>query len=235
MKANTPSLILFFVTSTLAIIFKLLNQDLWMLCTKSMIMPSLFIYYLVSNNYKISSFRLLFFILFFVRDVFNTMLISESALGSFLCVLAVYMLLLYIGLREFKSFKFGNKDFLFIGLILFFVTMICFCVLNLKLENLELSFPLYVFFGVILSSLGAVSIINYIKTGSYMFFNAMLMSICFIVTDIFFILYKFYFYDYAFTLVSLITQFLSYFFMVNYFLQKDTIKQSAQDNSVNLL
>ncbi|WP_348823292.1 hypothetical protein [Flavobacterium aestuarii] len=221
MKASTPSLILFFVTSILAIIFKLLDHDMLVLYTKSMIIPSLFIYYLVCNNYKISSLKAIIFLAFFVRDVFNTLRIGESAMGSFLCVLFVYVLLLCIALKEWKSFQFGFKDAIPFIFLVFFLSLICYSVLNLKLENLELDFSLYAVFGVILTLLSLISIINYIKSGSYAFFNGMLMSICFIITDVFFVLYKFYFYNYAFTLVSLITQFLSYFFMVNYFLEKD--------------
>lgn len=221
MKASTPSLILFFVTSILAIIFKLLDHDMLVLYTKSMIIPSLFIYYLVCNNYKISSLKAIIFLAFFVRDVFNTLRIGESAMGSFLCVLFVYVLLLCIALKEWKSFQFGFKDAIPFIVLIFFLSLICYSVLNLKLENLELDFSLYAVFGVILTLLSLISIINYIKSGSYAFFNGMLMSICFIITDVFFVLYKFYFYNYAFTLVSLITQFLSYFFMVNYFLEKD--------------
>lgn len=223
MKANTPSLILFFITSVLAIIFKLLGHDMMVLCTKSIIIPSLFIFYFVSNNYKISVFKSIIFLLFFIRDGFNTLHIKESAMGSFICVLSVYILLLYLAQKEFKYLKFSYRD-IFSSLILILVIgIICYSVLNLKLENLELDFSLYVLFGIILSILSVVSIVNYIKSGSYAFFNGMLMCICFIITDIFFVLYKFYFYNYAFTLVSLITQFLSYFFMVNYFLAKDKV------------
>jgi hypothetical protein len=186
-----------------------------------MIIPSLFIYYLVSNNYKISPLKIIIFLAFFIRDVFNTLKINESAMGSFLCVLFVYILLLFIALKEFKKFKFSHKDITSILILIFVIGAICYSVLNLNLENLELDFSLYVFFGVILSLLGISSIINYIKSESHVFFNGMLMSICFIITDIFFVLYKFYFYNYAFTFVSLITQFLSYFFMVNYLLEKD--------------
>ncbi len=223
MKASTPSLILFFLTSVFAIIFKLLNHDMTVLYTKSMIIPSLFIYYLVSNNYKISPLKIVIFFAFFIRDVFVILKINESAIGSFLCVLFVYILLLYIALKEFMDLKFSYRDAISIFILIFIIGTICYSVLNLKLENLELDFYLYAFFGIILSILSIISIINYLKSESYAFFNGMLMCICFIITDIFFIIYKFYFYNYVFTLVSLITQFLSYFFMVNYFLEKNKV------------
>jgi hypothetical protein len=230
MKASTPSLILFFTTSVLAVIFKLMGYDSFVLYTKSIVIPSLFIYYLVSNNYKLSRLKGVIFLLFFVRDVFNTLNIKESAMGSFLCVMAVYVLLLYLAQKDFKYLKFSYRDSISIFILILGIGAICYSVLNLELENLELDFSLYVTFGVILSVLGIVSIINYIKSGSYAFFNAMLMCLCFIITDIFFVLYKFYFYNYAFTLISIITQFLSYFFMVNYFLEKEKVPEDLNDN-----
>lgn len=230
MKASTPSLILFFVTSALVVLFKLLDYDGLVLCGKSIIIPSLFIYYFVSNNYKITFFKGLIFLLLFVRDIFTTLNINESAMGSFLCVLAVYVLLLYLAQKDFKYLKFSYRDSLSIFILILGIGSICYSVLNLELENLELDFSLYVAFGIILSILSIVSIINYIKSGSYALFNAMLMCICFIITDIFFVLYKFYFYNYAFILLSIITQFLSYFFMVNYLLEKDKVSDDLNED-----
>jgi len=230
MKASSPSLILFFVTSVLTILFSLMGYNELVLCSKSIIVPSLFIYYLVSNNYKVSGLKAIIFFLFFVRDIFITLNINESALGSFLCVLIVYILLLYLAQKDFKHLKFNYGDSFSVSILIFGIITICYSVLNLKLENLELDFSLYVVFGVILSVLSIISILNYIKNSSYAFFNAMLMCVCFIITDVFFVLYKFYFYNYVFTLISMLTQFSSYFFMVNYFLERDKEVEDLNDN-----
>lgn len=221
MKANTPSLILFFVTSVLAIIFKLLNYDQLVLYVKSIVIPSLFIYYFVSNNYKISFLKAMIFLLFFAREVFLILQIQESAMGAFLCVLLVYILLLFMSLQEIKRIKFSFNDTASVFLLIIGVGAICYSVLSLKLENLELDFSLYVLFGVVLSTLGIISILNYIKSASIIFFNSMLMCVCFMISDIFFVVYKFYYFNRILTLFSLITQFLSYFFMVKYFLEKN--------------
>ncbi|WP_264563886.1 hypothetical protein [Flavobacterium sp. N3904] len=230
MKASTPSLILFFTTSAMVVIFKLLDYDGLVLFGKSIIIPSLFIYYFVSNNYKITFFKGLIFLLLFVRDVFTTLNISESPKGAFFCVLMVYVMLLYLAQKDFEYLKFSYRDSISIFILILGIGSICYSVLNLELENLEMDFSLYVLFGIVLSILSVVSITNYIKIGSYAFFNAMLMCICFIITDIFFVLYKFYFYNYAFMLISIITQFLSYFFMVNYLLEKDKVSEDLNDN-----
>jgi hypothetical protein len=221
MKASTPSLIIFGITSLAAILFKLMHMELCTLIAKSVIIPSLFVYYLVSTSYKISFFNALLLVLLFVRDIFNIIIIPESAIGSFLCVLTVYIMLLYIVVKDSKYIKFKQRDGFSIIILLLFMVTICYSVLSLKLENLELDFALYVLFGIVLSLLSIVSITNYIKIGSYAFFNGMLMCLCFIVTDIFFMLYKFYFYHDILMLISIMTQFLSYFFMVDFLLEKE--------------
>ncbi|HSD07795.1 hypothetical protein [Flavobacterium sp.] len=221
MKVSAPSLILFFVASILSIIFRLNGQEMIELYLRSTIIPSLFIYYLVSNNYKISVFRAIILFALFIRDVLVVLKMPESPLGSFVCVLFVYILLLYIAFQDFESFKFDKNDLISVFISIVGISTICYSVLNLKLENLELDFSLYVFFGIILSLLSVFSVLNYIKNSSDVFFNALLMCVCFVVSDIFFVVSKFYFYTEAFALISLITQFLSYFFMVNYFLEKN--------------
>lgn len=167
--------------------------------------------------------------LFFARDVFNLLKISESAIGSFMCVLLVYVLLIYLAQKDFKQLKFSSGDIFSVVALILGIATICYSVLNLKLENLELNFSLYVVFGLILSVLSIITILNYIKNSTYAFFSAMLMCISFIVSDIFFVLYKFYFYNYFLTLISIITQFLSYFFMVRYFLEKDNMIEDLND------
>ena len=118
MKASTPSLILFFVTSALVVLFKLLDYEGLVLCGKSILIPSLFIFYFVSNNYKITFLKGLIFLLLFIRDIFTTLNISESAMGSFLCILAVYVLLLYLAQKDFKFLKFSYKDSLSIFILI---------------------------------------------------------------------------------------------------------------------
>lgn len=223
MKASTPSLILFFVVSFLAVIFKIFGHNILVFYSEPIIIPSLFIYYFVSNNYRITFLKALIFLLFFVREIFDALGVSESPAGSFSCVLAVYVLLLYLALQDLKQLKFSYGDCFSAFVLIFGISAICYSVLNLKLENLDLDFSLYVSFGIILSILSIISILSYVKNGRYVFFYAMLMCVCFVITDVFFVLYKFYFYNYVFILISIITQFLSYFFMVSYFLEKDKI------------
>jgi hypothetical protein len=234
MKASTPSLVLFFVASFFAILFKMLEYNSLVLYAKSIIIPSLFIYYLVSNNYRITFIKALVFLLCFMRDVFILLNIKESALGSFLSILFVYLILLILSLKDFRGLKFNYKDSASILTLVLLLGTICYSVLNLKLEGLDLSFSLYVIFGIVLTLLSVVVLSNYIKNESYVFVNSMMMCVCFIITDIFFVLYNFYFNLYIFSLISVVTQVLSYFFMVKYFIAKDQVKVDLDNNRFSI-
>jgi hypothetical protein len=234
MKASTPSLILFFVASFFAILFKVLECNSLVLYAKSIIIPSLFIYYLVSNNYRVTLTKALIFLLCFMRDVFILLNIKESALGSFLCILFVYLILLILSLKDFRGLKFDYKDSVSILTLILLLGTICYSVLNLKLERLDLSFSLYVIFGIVLTFLSVVVLSNYIKNESYVFVNSMMMCVCFIITDIFFVLYNFYFNLYVFSLISVVTQALSYFFMVKYFIAKDQVKVDLDNDGFSI-
>jgi hypothetical protein len=234
MKASTPSLILFFVASFFAILFKVLECNSLVLYAKSIIIPSLFIYYLVSNNYRVTLTKSLIFLLCFMRDVFILLNIKESALGSFLCILFVYLILLILSLKDFRGLKFDYKDSVSILTLILLLGTICYSVLNLKLERLDLSFSLYVIFGIVLTFLSVVVLSNYIKNESYVFVNSMMMCVCFIITDIFFVLYNFYFNLYVFSLISVVTQALSYFFMVKYFIAKDQVKVDLDNDGFSI-
>jgi hypothetical protein len=234
MKANTPSFILFFTASFFAILFKVLEYDSLVLYAKSIVIPSLFIFYLVSNNYKLTLIKALVFLLCFMREVFVLLDIDESAMGSFLCILFVYLILLILSLKDFRELKFNYKDSVSILILVLLFGTICFSVLSLKLERLDLSFSLYVIFGIVLSLLSVVVLSNYIKNESYVFVNSMMMCVCFIITDIFFVLYSFYFYLYVFSLISVITQLLSYLFMVKYFIARDQIKIDLDNNRFSI-
>jgi hypothetical protein len=234
MKASTPSLILFFVASFFAILFKMLEYSSLVLYTKSIIIPSLFIYYLVSNNYRVTLTKAMIFLLCFMRDVFVLLNSKESAMGSFLCILFVYLILLVLSFKDFRGLKFNYKDSTSILIIVLLLGTICYSVLNLKFERLALSFSLYVIFGIVLSLLSVVVLSNYIKNESYVFVNSMMMCVCFIITDIFFVVYNFYFNLYVFSLISIITQVLSYFFMVKYFIAKDQIKVDLDNNRFSI-
>jgi len=230
MNLNRPSLILYFSACILVVIFKILEYDLCVLYTKSIIIPFVFIYYLITNEYKISLIKAMVFLFCFIGDIFNLLNFDISPLGALLSFLVVYLLLLKISYDDFRRFKFNKSDRLQILISFFFIAIISTSILSLKFEKMKVDLSLYIIYGITLSLLIFVSIANYIKRPNYAFLNLVIMCVCFMISDIFFVINKFYLSLYAFSFIHVFVQVFSYFFMVTYLIENDKylLKQKKQ-------
>ena len=221
MKANLPSLIFYFLACTLVVVFKIIENDSLVIYVKSVIVPLIFIYYLITNDYKISGIKSLIFLFCFVGDIFNLLQFNDLGLGALLCFLFVYILLLKLAIDDFKYLKLNKKDRIPILVSFFFIATICISILSLNFERMQLNFSLYILYGVTLSLLTFFSIVNYLKKENYTFFCLVVMCSCFMISDIFFVIDKFYLDLYAFSFINVSFQIISYFFMVTYFIEND--------------
>ncbi|WP_363269323.1 lysoplasmalogenase family protein [Flavobacterium sp.] len=221
MKPNKPSLLLYFTACILVVIFKLLEYDSYVLYTKSVIVPLIFIYYFITNNYRITWIKAVIFLFCFIGDVFNLLNFDISPLGALLSFLFVYLLLLKLAYDDFRCLKFNERDRFPILISFFFIVTISTSILNLKFEKMVYDFSLYVIYGIILSILIFVSVTNYIKKPNNTFMNLVIMCGCAMVSDAFFIINKFYLSLYVFSLIQVSVQVFSYFFMVTYFIEND--------------
>jgi len=221
MNLNRPSLILYFTACIFVVVFKILEYDSCVLYTKSIIIPLVFIYYLITNEYKISLIKTLVFLFCFIGDIFNLLNFEVSPLGALLSFLFVYLLLLKLTFDDFKRLKFNKRDRFPILLSFFFIVAISTSILSLKFENMDLDFSMYLIYGITLCILSFFSITNYIKKTNYAFLNSVIMCVSFMISDVFFVINKFYLSLYAFSFIYVFVQVFSYFFMVTYFIEND--------------
>ena len=228
MNLNRPSLILYFTACIFIVLFKVLEYDLYVLYLKSIIIPLVFIYYLITNEYKISWTKALIFLFCFLGDIFNLLNFDISALGALLSFLIVNLLLLKLSYQDFRRLKFSKSDRLPIFVSFFFITVISTSILSLKFEKMKFDLSLYIIYGIILSLLIFVSITNYIKKTNFTFLNLVVMCICSMVSDVFFLINKYYLSLYAFSFIHIFVQVFSYFFMVTYFIENDKYLQKIK-------
>lgn len=220
MKANTPSLILYFLALTLAIIFDFLEEDFIGMYAKAIVVPSIFIYYLITTNYKINMIQGLIFALCFTGEVFNLMEVDATELGSLFCFLSVYILFLKLIFDDYRKIKLRKNDILPVAIVVIFILYLLVSVLGLQYEKVNEYHFIYTVYGIILSILGCVSFITYITKGTYLTLLLTLMTACFIFSDIFFIFNQSFDHSIVLVLIRDVTQMLAYYFMVRYFIQK---------------
>jgi hypothetical protein len=225
MNLNRPSLILYFAACIFVVFFKVLEYDLCVLYIKSIIIPLVFIYYLITNEYKISWTKALVFLFCFIGDIFNLLNFDVSPLGALLSFLIVNLLLLKLSYQDLRRLKFNKSDRLPILVSFIFIATVCTSILSLKFEKMKFDLSLYIIYGIILSLLIFVSITNYIKKPNLTFLNLVVMCICSMVSDVFFLINKFYLSLYSFSFIHIFVQVFSYFFMVTYFIENDKYLQ----------
>jgi hypothetical protein len=221
MKPNSPSLYLYFAACILVVIFKILDWVPFVLYAKSLIIPLLFIYFFITNNYKIKWEKAFIFLFCFIGDIFNLLNFAVSPLGALLSFLLVYLLLLKLSYDDFRGLKFDENDRFPIFISFFFITTATTAILSLKFEKMVFNFSLYVIYGIVLSLLIFISFINYMKKPNYAFLNLVIMCVCSMISDVFFMINKFYLSIYAFSLIQVSIQVFSYYFMVTYFIENN--------------
>jgi hypothetical protein len=163
MTTNKPSLYLYFAACILVVIFKLLGLHTYMLYAKSAIIPLVFIYYFITNNYKISFAKAMIFLFCFIGDIFNLLQFEISPLGALMSFLLVNLLLLKLAIDDLRSLKFDESDRIPIVISLLFVLSIGISVLSLQYENIVFDFSLYIIYGIALAILNFAAITNYLK------------------------------------------------------------------------
>ncbi|KUJ60972.1 hypothetical protein AR687_16345 [Flavobacteriaceae bacterium CRH] len=220
MKANKPSLILYFLALLFTIIFDCMQQDFLAVYAKTIVLPAIFFYYLVSNNYKIGKTEALVFIFCFTGQVFELMDIEISEIGGVLSFLIVYILLLRIIIAGHEKIKFRKKNILPISIVVIFIVYLLISVLSLQSDNMKKFNWIYTFYGIILSILSYYAFVSYITKGTYVSFIMSLMAISYIFSDIFYIFTEYFSYSIVLVLIRDVTQIIAYYFMVVYFLEK---------------
>lgn len=220
MRANTPSLILYFLALTFAIIFDFLEEDFIGMYAKAIVVPSIFIYYLITTNYRINIIQGFIFAFCFTGEVFNLMEVEATELGSLLCFLLVYLLFVRLIYDDYRKIKLKKNDLLPVGIVVIFILYLLVSVLGLQYEKVNKYHLIYTVYGIVLSILGCASFISYITKGTYLTLLLTLMTACFIFSDIFFIFNQSFDHSIVLVLIRDITQMLAYYFMVRYFIQK---------------
>ncbi|MFV7236653.1 lysoplasmalogenase family protein [Flavobacterium sp. ZB4R12] len=195
-----------------------------------MVVPSIFIYYFTTNNYKIDLVKAGIFLFSFIGDVFILMDYNDSETGSVLSFLIVYLLLAIPLISGLKKIKFDKIDILSLLIVIIVMVVLSTTILSLQLEKMKTDFSIIIIYSIVLSMLICISVVNYVAKGTFAFLNLLLMSVCLLLSDIFYVLNGFYLSLSVFSLIEMTCQVFSYFFMVNYFIANDKWVNKLNNN-----
>lgn len=225
MKPNKPSLILFFLALLFTIIFDWTEQEFLAIYAKAIVLPAIFIYFLISNEFKINKTEGLIFLFCFIGQVFNLMDVEISEIGSVLSFLTVYLLILKLFMLEHEKIKLTKKDILPVSIVIIFLVYLLVSVLSLQFDSMKRLSLIYTFYGIVLGVLSYFSFASYITKGTHITLLMSLMAISYIFSDIFYIFNVYFSYSVVLVLIRDVTQILAYLFMAEYFLRKGKIQK----------
>jgi hypothetical protein len=231
MKANKPSLILFFVALLFTIIFDCMQQGGLAIYSKAVVLPAIFFYFIISSEFRIGKTEGLIFFFCFVGQVFDLMDVEVSEIGAAVSFLIVYLLILKLFIIDHERIKLRRKDILPTSIVVIFLVYLLVSVLSLQFDNMKKFNALYTFYGIVLSVLSYYSFVSYITKGTHLTLLMSLMAVSYIFSDIFYIFNEYFSYSIVLVLIRDVTQILAYYFMVEYFLEKAKMQKKVLYNN----
>ncbi len=229
MKANKPSLILYFLALLLTIICDWSGQDFLAMYAKAIVLPAIFFYFFISSEFKIGKTEAFIFLFCFVGQVFDLMDVEVSEIGGVLSFLVVYLLILKLFIVDREKIVLTKKDILPVSIVVIFIVYLLVSVLSLQSDNMKKFNWLYTVYGIVLSVMSYFCFVRYITRGTHIALIMSLMAISYIFSDIFYIFNEYFSQSVVLVLIRDVTQIVAYFFMVEYFL----LRAKTQNNALN--
>lgn len=220
MKVNSPALILYLLASVFAVVGVVFGSEFLVLLAKPVIAPAIFFHYLQIKKTRINWLFFIAVLCSFIADMIVVFQMPEGDIPVAFFNIAMYLIFSYFVINDIeKEDVIGYRFFYFILIFLgCFGTLSI--ILNLMTSLDSQTFNVFIFYGVVLSFLSAIIGFNHINAHNIRTFYALIMCICFVISDVFFAVYNFYLKMDIFILFNVTAQFASYFYMVKYFTSK---------------
>lgn len=216
------ALILYFLAAAFFMLGVVLENNELMLVTKPIIAPAIFFFYFQQKRERFSWNYVIIITLFFIGDMIVLIELPDILLTVVSVFLGAYILFLkgIIDDLVVSRFKSLNRTHLFsILLSVFFLLYLLVSSLEILMDSKFDNLWLMVLYGVILLCIGVVSSLNYIMRPSKYITFMLLTTLCFIISDLFYLLKS----DLdipIFNYLNNLTQVLSYFFLTKYYILK---------------
>lgn len=199
-----------------------------MLLSKPIIAPSILFYYLQENKKKINWRYIVIIALFFVGDM---LVLLEIETSNF--IIELFFLIAYcLFLKDISDDLLQNrlkithkKNFLVLLISLFFLIYLLVTILDLMIESKTKNIVLFLIYGIVLVLVGGIASFNYLLKQSRFTFFMLITSLCFVISDVFFILKSHFQEVEIFNLFNNLPQVLSYYYLTKYYILRPAAKK----------
>lgn len=232
MKASTPSLLLYIVSGFLFFLSTIIDNEYLTLIAKPIISTSIFFYYWQESHGKVNFWFSSIIILLFTSGIFN-LFEDEFALQYVILInFVAYCILLGFIIRslfELRIKSIDNYNLAYIIFMLLFLSSLLYVCLFLVFDSTSDLYLFIIVYTIILLIIGVLNALLYSFKSTRENIFLMMTTFCFIICDLFYAIY-YYYYDFVFfRYVSILCNIVSFYFLVNYFLLK---KENSENDEV---
>lgn len=224
MNVIKPPLLLYMISGFLFFLSIIINNEYLTLVSKPVMSTSFFFYYIQESHKKANFWFASILFLLFVSGIFN-LFEDEFVLKYVILInLLVYCILLGFVIRSLLEINLKlltNTSLTYIILMLFFLSCLLYVCLFLVFDSKSTLYLYITVYGSVLLILGFLNTVLYVLKNSREIVFLMIATFCFIICDLFYVIY-YYYYDFIFfRYISILCNIVSFYFLVNYFLSRD--------------
>ncbi|GEP50852.1 hypothetical protein FNO01nite_15240 [Flavobacterium noncentrifugens] len=218
MKIKETALYLYTISSVIAIVGLVADNEFLLLVTKPIIIPSIYFYYLIIARRPNLLFTL-FFVFTFIGDAV-VLLKLDNLIFTMVPYLISYLLMIKFVFKDavkahihFSALAFSMVLFTLLMFILSLLT-------DIHTEDRQnLIYPI-IAYGIVLAALVCLSIYNFMALKTISGFYLLVACGCSIISDVFYILYNQHFHIPVLNYINAAMQLTSYYFFVKYMINR---------------
>lgn len=230
MKDIKTSLYLYSISSVVVLLARMLDFQVVENIIKPMIIPSIYFFYVQSSrtkmNYLESIILFLFFIgdmliMLFPNDYMNIVLMSFSL--GYIFIMQFILKDINFKILKIKALAYSVSLFILLFILLYFI-------IDLPAQMIINNHTSFFLYGLLLILIVVCSVYLYSTKTSFSTLNLLCMSLCFLISDLFYCIHKFILQNMILDILNLSAQFLSYYFVVKYFLSREVLTITKDKN-----
>lgn len=221
-KVNS-ALFLYFAAILLYVLAVLIGSDNLELFSKPIIIPSIYYFYYTSVKGKISYLFTFSVLSYFTGEILFLLNQDDFLLSSLVFFGIPYIIITFFLAQDFlfylkiKKYDVNNISFYIILMLLFYLL---YNVLSFINETSQIEFSIYIIYGILLLVMGLLSFLIQFNFNNKAISFMVLMVVFFIISDLFYIFSKSTKDVMALKLINVVSQQLSYYLYVGYFVYR---------------
>ncbi|MGX7666160.1 hypothetical protein [Flavobacterium pedocola] len=229
MSKLTPALVLYCVASFIFIFSIVFEMGTLSMLFKPMIVPAIYFYYWQQSNGKVSVIFSVILLMFYCGDMMILIQLDNLFVPLMIMNLIAYVLLfkfLIEDLIALRENRIHSSNLFSIIIFTLFLLSLLYVGLKLIFDTSSENYSLITIYGLTLFLLGLQTVFLYILNNSKSNIFLAITVLCFIMSDLFYVLYNYYYDLSIFTYINVVCQVASFYFLVNYILSRKAISQN---------